>query len=89
MSTDEEAFKKALEEPDDQSDDCDVICPYCKSSYQAEAETFSENEREETCFECKRVYLMHAEATVTYYTRPKPTPPAVSGERGQAEPESL
>ena len=58
--------------PDDQSDDCNVICPYCLKSYQAEAEDFSENEREETCFHCKRVYILHDEATVTHYTRAKP-----------------
>ena len=62
------------DEPEDQADDCDVICPYCHASYQAEAEGFSEDEREETCFECKRVYLLHDECTVTHYTRVKPTP---------------
>lgn len=52
-------------------DDCDVICPYCGNRYQAEAEDYSENEREETCFECKRVYILHEECRVTHYTRTK------------------
>ncbi|TXH13969.1 MAG: hypothetical protein E6R03_10360 [Hyphomicrobiaceae bacterium] len=60
------------EEPDDfceESDDCFVICPYCKAKYQAEAEDYSQDEREETCFICKRVYLLHDECTITHYTR--------------------
>lgn len=60
--------------PESQADDCNVICPYCGADYQAEAEDYSENEREETCFECKRVYIHHDEFTVTHYTRPKPEP---------------
>lgn len=61
-----------MNEPDETSDDCNVICPYCGHAYQAEAEDFDEDEREETCFSCKRVYLMHDECTVTHYARPKP-----------------
>lgn len=59
-------------EPDDQADDCNVICPYCLNSYQAEAEDYVEDEREETCFKCKRVFLLHDESTITHYTRAKP-----------------
>ena len=62
----------ALNAAEDTADDCNVICPYCGNSYQAEAEDFDEDEREETCFSCKRVYLMHDECTVTHYARPKP-----------------
>lgn len=58
--------------PESQSDDCNVIYPYCLAEYQAEAESYSEREREETCFECKRVYILHDEFTVTHCTRPKP-----------------
>lgn len=53
----------------DESDECFVICPYCKAQYQAEAEDFDESEREEACFTCKRVYLLHDECTITHYTR--------------------
>ena len=58
--------------PEEQSDDCNVICPYCQASYQAEAECFSEDEREEECFSCKRTYILHDECTITHYTRPTP-----------------
>lgn len=57
--------------PEPQSDDCDVICPYCGADYQAEAEDFSETEREEECFKCKRVYVVYQEFVVTHHTRPK------------------
>lgn len=33
-----------------------VICPHCGASYQPESEDFSENERDEECFTCKRTY---------------------------------
>ena len=55
-------------------DECNVICPYCGDSYQAEAEDFSEDEREETCFTCKRVYILRDEATITHHTSTIPTP---------------
>ena len=63
-------------EPEDQSDDCNVICPYCLSSYQSEGEDEHDEEREETCFTCKRVYLLRDEFTVTHYTRAIPNPRA-------------
>ena len=64
-------------EPENQSDDSNVICPYCRASYLAES--FDRYEREETCFECNRVYLLHDECTVTHYTRVKPPTPGESG----------
>jgi hypothetical protein len=64
----------SLTEPEDQADDCNVICPYCGDSYQAEAEDYDEREREETCFACKRVYLLHDECSITHCTRPVPAP---------------
>ena len=33
-------------------DDDNVVCPYCGAKYQAEAEDFSDDEREEECAEC-------------------------------------
>lgn len=58
--------------PEEQSDDCHVICPYCGNKYQAESEDFSENEREEECHKCGKTYLLHSEFYVTHYTRGKP-----------------
>ena len=60
-------------EPESQSDDCNVICPYCLSEYQAEAEDYSEREREEECFKCGKTYLLSDDFTVTHNTRPMPT----------------
>jgi len=68
-------------------DDLNVICPHCGESYQAEAEDFSEDEREETCFMCKKTYVLYDSFTVTHHTRPlpnsagQPTP----GEKGQTQ----
>ena len=58
--------------PESQSDDCNVICPYCKASYQAEAEDFSEIDREEECFTCGKTYILSDECTITHHTRPTP-----------------
>ena len=52
-----------------ESDDCNVICPYCKEEYQAEAEDFSEEEREEECFSCGKTYLLYQSFSVTHHTR--------------------
>lgn len=53
-----------------QMDDCNVVCPHCLHAYQAEAEDFSEQEREETCDKCGERYTLYDEITVTHYTRP-------------------
>ena len=37
---------RMIEPFEDQSDDTNVICPYCLYAYQAEAEDYSEDERE-------------------------------------------
>jgi len=60
-----------VSEPESQMDDCNVICPYCLSEYQAEAEDYSEQERDETCVRCGKTFLLRDEISVTHYTRPK------------------
>ena len=52
-----------------ESDSNLVICPYCGSSYQPEAEEFDEQEREEECGKCGKTYLVYNEFSVTHYTR--------------------
>jgi hypothetical protein len=52
-------------------DDCNVICPYCGSAYQAEAEDYNSTEREEECRKCKKVYLVYQDFDVTHHTRTK------------------
>jgi transcriptional regulator NrdR family protein len=47
-----------------------VICPHCLHAYQAEAEDFNEQEREETCEKCGGRYTLYDEITVTHHTRP-------------------
>lgn len=59
--------------PESQSDSCDVICPYCLNSYQAEAHDFIESDREETCENCGKTYILCDEMEITHYTRPLPT----------------
>jgi uncharacterized Zn-finger protein len=50
-------------------DDCDVICPHCGESHQAEAEDFSEDEREETCEHCGGKYILYDECIIWHHTR--------------------
>lgn len=45
-----------------------VICPHCGASYQAEAEDYSEEVRDEECFACKRIYQVWQEFSVTHHT---------------------
>ncbi len=56
--------------PEEQSDDCNVICPYCLNAYQAESEDYDENEREEECGKCGKTYLVSQSFSVTHHTRP-------------------
>lgn len=55
---------------DEQLDDNNAICPYCKHSWQVEAEDYDEEEREEECVECGKRYWLHDSFSVTHYTRP-------------------
>lgn len=55
-----------------QMDDTDVICPHCLHSYQAEAEDYDEQEREEECEKCGGRFMLYDEFTVTHHTRPLP-----------------
>jgi hypothetical protein len=61
----------SLPKPERQSDSCNVICPYCFASYQAEAEDFNEHEREEECHDCGQIYVLYQEFEVIHHTRPK------------------
>ena len=64
----------AVEDPTEESDICNVICPYCKHEYQAESEDFDETEREEECESCERIYLVYQSFFVMHHTRPVPRP---------------
>lgn len=54
-----------------ESDDCNVICPYCGYSYQPEAAEYSETVREEDCDKCKKTYVVHQAFEVTHHTATK------------------
>ena len=58
--------------PDSQSDSCNVICPYCEGSYQAEAEDYDTEQRNEECGLCGKIYVVWQEFEVTNHTAPKP-----------------
>lgn len=45
-------------------------CPYCKHEYQPEAETYSEDVREEDCEGCGKTYRLHDSFSVTHYATP-------------------
>jgi DNA-directed RNA polymerase subunit RPC12/RpoP len=55
---------------EDEMDDNDVICPYCKATYQPDSETFDEWSREEECEECGKTYELHQSFSVTHHTHP-------------------
>jgi hypothetical protein len=55
----------------DEADSYNVICPWCRSSYQAEAEDFSEEKRDEECSKCGKTFILWDEFDVTHYTKKK------------------
>lgn len=60
-------------EEGDQSDDCNIICPYCGHSRKAEPCDGDADEcrTEEDCYECKKTFVRYAEISVTFHTEPK------------------
>lgn len=57
--------------PVPQWDDSNVICPYCRNAYQAEASSYTEEIVEETCDECGKTYLRWDDFSITHRTRPR------------------
>lgn len=55
---------------DDEYDDNNVVCPYCKGEYQPEGEDYSEDSREEECDDCGKFYHVHQSFSVTHITTP-------------------
>jgi uncharacterized Zn ribbon protein len=58
------------DKPEPQMDSCMVICPYCLAEYQAEAESYNSDEREEECDKCGRKFIRFDQVDVTIYTLP-------------------
>ena len=54
----------------DESDDNDVICPYCQYKYQPEGEDYDEEQRQEGCDECGKSFWLAQESSVTHHTTP-------------------
>lgn len=51
--------------------DSDVVrCPYCKHEYQPEAEDYSEDMREQECYECEKKFWLHQDFTVDHCVKP-------------------
>ncbi len=55
---------------EEQCDGGDAICPYCKATFQPEAEDYSEDSREIECDECGKKYWLHQSFTVDHWTKP-------------------
>jgi hypothetical protein len=53
-----------------QMDDANVICPYCKYTYQPEAEDYSEDSREQECSECSKKFHLYQSFSVSHHTKP-------------------
>ncbi len=60
-------------EPGEQSSDCDIICPHCGWSYQAEPcdGDASEDPSEHECDECGKLFVLYASISITYHTKAK------------------
>lgn len=57
--------------PEDASDDCDIVCPWCGYAYQAECTDYGEYEKELECMHCEREFTLYEFHTVTYHTEAK------------------
>ena len=55
---------------EDQSDDNNSICPYCKETFQDESEDYSEDTQEIECEGCGLKYLLYQSFSVTHHTIP-------------------
>jgi hypothetical protein len=64
-------------EPGDQMDDCDIICPHCGHSYQADPCDGDANEDPSDCEceKCGKVFILYASFSVTYHTEAKEAKP--------------
>lgn len=58
-------------EPGDQSDDCNIICPYCGHSRQAEPcdGDAEETPKDDECDECGKCFVRYAQISITYCTK--------------------
>lgn len=59
-----------MSEFESQADDNLAICPYCKETYQPEAEDYSEDELEIECFHCEKKFYLSQVFSVSHQTRP-------------------
>ena len=52
----------------DQSDDRDIICPYCQNAWQAEAADYSDEETTRECDECGKEFIYYTQFDVAHHT---------------------
>lgn len=59
--------------PGEQMDDCNIICPHCGYSYQADPcdGDASEDPKEDECGECGKEFIRYASISITYHTKRK------------------
>lgn len=55
---------------EDQCDDSNSICPYCKESFQAESEDYDEDQRIIKCEGCGMKYYLCQRFSVDHHTTP-------------------
>lgn len=55
---------------EEQVDDNNCICPYCKYAYQVECEDYSEDGTEEECGECGKMFWHEQTFSVSTHTKP-------------------
>ena len=54
----------------DTVDDCNRICPYCEHHYQVEVEDYDEDEQEEKCDQCGKLFYACDEFSVSHHAKP-------------------
>lgn len=59
-----------MSEHEEQTDNVLAICPYCKHSYQVEAEDYSEADHVVRCSFCGKRYRLRTEFSVEHITTP-------------------
>jgi hypothetical protein len=69
-SDDSHCTKWSDSEPEQQSDSCNAICPYCHNEYQVECDAYCEEGVEETCDACGKTYFRETVFSVDHVCTP-------------------
>ena len=63
-------MSEEIEPFDEQSDDSEMICPYCKEAYQPEGEDYDDSGHIAECDDCGKKYHARQDFSVTHIATP-------------------